>query len=99
MPKRTNSPPQMRQDGDYACVYLHGKRIRMGRWDSADAQKNYRQFLLQWAALPVASTILSEGKATIDELVLAFLSHKKGKCGDADYTTYRPPAINLAVNA
>lgn len=89
MSKNLNSPPKMRTSGGYACVYLNGKRIRLGKKDSEEARKNYLQFLSEWANLQAAAGVSRTGRATVDELALAFLCYKKGKCGESDYGNYR----------
>ena len=38
MPKLTKRPPKLARDGKYAVVYVNGKKVRLGRWDSEEAQ-------------------------------------------------------------
>ena len=49
MPKLNVRPPKLGQDGKYAVVYSGGKKIRLGKAGTEEAQKEYRRFIAEWA--------------------------------------------------
>ncbi len=73
----------MKQDRLYAVVYINGRKIFLGKWDSPEAETEYRRLLAEWASNPVSMGVKSNGSATIDELTLAFLKWAK------EYHEYR----------
>lgn len=79
MPKKKSSkPPVMRQDRKYACVYIAGNKVFLGKWGSEEAEKNYKRVLAEWVSGLGESDISPEGSVTLDELTLQFLRWAKG---------------------
>ena len=53
--RKTGSPPEIKQDGKYAVVYLNGDKVRLGRrYESEEAQNEYRRIIAEWVALGVS---------------------------------------------
>ena len=48
MPKLTSRPPQYKQCGKYAVVYIDGKKNNLGRWGSPEAKGAYARFEAEW---------------------------------------------------
>ena len=46
---------QIRQDRDYDCVYLHGKKVMLGRTGTPEAEAAFRQLQIQVLADPTFS--------------------------------------------
>lgn len=89
MPKLTNRPPKLGKDGNYAVVYAGGKKIRLGKFGSEEAQKNYYRFIAEWGAIGAAAQPHQKKSYLLDELALAFLSWAKDACGKSDFGNYR----------
>ena len=49
MPKLTNRPPQYKQSGKYAVVYIDGKRIFLGLYGSDESKVAYARVLAEQA--------------------------------------------------
>jgi integrase len=81
---------RMRQDRDYACTYLKGKKIQLGRWGSPEADVKFRQLQIQVLTDPTFSFFKQQG-VTVDDLCLAYLNHAK----ENDPSHYH--GINTAV--
>ena len=67
---------QMRQDRDYACVYLKVKKIQLGRWGSPEADAKFRQLQIQVLTNPTLAFLNQQG-LTVENLCLAYLDHAK----------------------
>jgi integrase len=80
----------MCQDRDYACVYLKGKKIQLGRWGSSEADDKFRQLQIQVFTDPTVSFLKQQG-ATVDDLCLAYLDYAQ----EHDPSHYH--GINTAV--
>ena len=94
MPKRKNgSPPVLKRDGVYAVVYLNGKRIRLGRYGTEEANKEYRRIVGEWLALGDVVAANETETSLIDELALAFLRQVKTIYGPSDYGAPRKIAF------
>jgi len=52
--RKTGSPPEIKQDGKYAVVYLNGDKVRLGRYESEEAQNEYRRIIAEWVDLGVS---------------------------------------------
>lgn len=79
MQKKSAKPPVMRRDRDFACVYLTGKKIHLGKWDSEEAEKNFRRIVAEWASgvdhdAPGNS---SDEGSLLDDLCFSFLRWAK----------------------
>jgi integrase len=80
----------MCQDRDYACVYLKGKKIQLGRWGSPEADDKFRQLQIQVLTDPTVSFLNQQGLA-VDDLCLAYLDY----AAENDPSHYH--GINTAV--
>ena len=49
--RRKESLPAIKQDGKYAVVYLNGRKIRLGRYGTNEAQQEYRRKIAEWLAV------------------------------------------------
>lgn len=86
----------MGRDGEYAVVYVNGKKNYLGKFGSEEAQKNYRRFLTEWAAVGGFAALNAGKVCLLDELALEFLTWAKENCGRSDYGNYRT-AIETAL--
>ena len=66
--------PKIRQDRDYDCVYVKGKKIMLGRSGSPEAEAAYRQLQVQILTDPTFSAPTSQ-QVTVDNLCLAYLQY------------------------
>jgi hypothetical protein len=67
---------QVRQDRDYDCVYLSGKKINLGRTGTPEAEEALRQ--LQIKVLPDPTLgFLKSRQIIVDDLCLAYLNYAK----------------------
>ena len=76
---RKHSPTSTRilkvcTDGAYDCVYLHKKRIRLGRTGSPEAEANFRQLQIQVLADPTSLSPKPE-QVMVDALCLGYLKY------------------------
>ena len=78
MSKKCSSKPprilQVRKDGAYDCVYLHSKKIRLGRTGTPEAEAAFRQIQIQILTDPSLASLKPE-RVTVDNLCLAYLKH------------------------
>ena len=65
--------PRVRKDRDYAYIRLDGRKIQLGKWNSPEAEKAYRQLQAVWAANPTAASMKRGETVLLDQLCLAFL--------------------------
>ena len=65
---------KVRRDGNYACVYLNKKKIRLGRYGSPEADKAFRQLQVKVFTDPTLSSLASQQKITVDVLSEAYNS-------------------------
>ena len=67
---------RMSKDRDYACTYLKGKKIQLGRWGSPEADAKFRQLQIQVCTDPTLGFLNQQG-LTVDNLSLAYLDYAK----------------------
>jgi len=67
---------QVRQDRDYDCVYVNGKKIMLGRSGTPEAAEALRQLQIQVLTDPTLG-FLNPQQVTVDTLCLAYLKHSK----------------------
>jgi len=67
---------KIRQDRDYDCVYVDGKKIMLGRTGSPEAEVAFRQLQIQVLTDPSLASLKPE-QVTVDNLCLAYLQHAK----------------------
>ncbi len=96
MPRLSKRPPKMGRDGKYAVVYLNSKKIRLGRYGSDEAQREYRRFLAEWAAIGNVVDPHKKQSYLIEELAAAFLKWAKNVYGDSDYGNFKT-AIEMTL--
>ena len=98
MPKRTSgNPPAPKRDGDYVVVYLNGKKIRLGRHGTEEADKAYRRFIAEWATIGDAVTATNKTESRlIDELAVAFLAWAESVYGPSDFGNFKT-AIGIVL--
>jgi len=87
MPKLLNRPPQYKQSGKYAVVYIDGKRIFLGPYGSEESKAAYARELAE-RANPNFSPPRGED-ITVRELAAAFLDHAKATLKKPNYTHHR----------
>jgi integrase len=63
---------QIRKDRQYDCVYLHGKKIILGRTGTPEAEAAYRLLQIQVLTDPTFSSAKPQ-QITVDQLCLAYL--------------------------
>ena len=68
---------KVRRDGNYACVYLNKKKIRLGRFGSPEADKAFRQLQVKVFTDPTLSSLVSQQKITVDVLSEAYKKFAK----------------------
>ena len=79
----------MKRDGDYAVVYLNGKKIRLGRYGTDVADKEYRRIVGEWLVIGDVATTHKTESYLIDELAVCFLKWAKGVYGNSDFCNYK----------
>jgi integrase len=67
---------QLRKDRDYACAYLKGKKIMLGRWGTPEADANFRQLQIQVLTDPTLTSLQPE-QVTVDDLCFGYLQYAK----------------------
>ena len=86
MPRLKIRPPKLSKDKNYAVVYCNGERLPMGRWGSAEADKNYRRFLSEWAACNQSASNRPGRRANVEDVAAAFLDFAEINIDHRDYT-------------
>ena len=66
--------PKVRQDRDYDCVYVKGKKIMLGRTGSPEAETAYRQLQIQILTDPTFSAAKPQ-QVSVDNLCFAYLKY------------------------
>ena len=89
MPKLLNRPPQYKQSGKYAVVYIDGKRIYLGLYGSSESKVAYSRLVAEIQANPVGFPPKEEKHVTVRELTAAFLDHAKLTLAPIGYSFYR----------
>jgi len=77
--KSSPNPPrilQVRKDRDYDCVYLHGRKIILGRSGTPEAEVAFRQLQIQVLSDPTFMAPKPQ-QVTVDTLCFAYLQHAK----------------------
>ena len=83
-------PPTLKQDGNYAVVYLNGEKIRLGRYGTDEAQQEYHRILAEWLAIGDATGSPKTKKSySINDLAAEFLEWAKKSYGQSDYGNFR----------
>ena len=67
----------IRRDGDYACVYLNKKKIRLGRYGSPEADAKFRQLQIQILTDPSLSSLIPQEQVTVNVLCAGYLKYAK----------------------
>ena len=67
---------QVRQDREYDCVYVNGKKIMLGRTGTPEAETAYRQLQIQVFTDPTLASLKPQ-QVTVDNLCLAYLQYAK----------------------
>jgi len=88
MPKFKNRPPKYCRDGRYAAVYIGGKRIRIGIYDSPESRKEYNRIVAESQSNPTFS-LHGVKDITLDEVAVAYLDHAERRFGKSHYENYR----------
>jgi integrase len=96
MPKLTNRPPQYKQCGKYAVVYVNGRRIFLGLYGSAESQKEYARIIAESKSNPTFS-LHGAKNITLDEVAVAYLDHAEQRFGTSHYENYRT-ALKFATD-
>jgi integrase len=65
---------QIRKDRDYACTYLNGKKIMLGRWGTPEADARFRQLQIQILTDPSFATLKPQ-QVAVEDLCLAYLDY------------------------
>jgi len=92
--KHTSKSPKIlkvRQDRNYDCVYLKGKKIILGRTGTPEAEAAYRQLQIRVLTNPTLASLEPE-QVTVDTLCLGYLQYAK----ENDPSQYS--SIKTAVN-
>ena len=90
MPRRkSGNPPALKRDGDYAVVYLNGKKIRLGRYGTEVADKEYRRIVGEWLVIGDVATTHKTESYLIDELAARFLPWADEVYGNSDFCNYK----------
>ena len=96
MPKLSNRPPQYKQCGKYAVVYIAGKRIFLGLYGSDESQQEYARVVAESKSNPTFS-LQGEKDITLDEVAIAYLDHAERRFGKSHYENYRT-ALKFATD-
>ena len=88
MPKLLNRPPQYKQSGNYAVVYIDGKRNFLGLYGSEESKIAYARVLAERAS-PTLCPPKGEEDITVRELAAAFLDYAKATLKKPNYTHHR----------
>ena len=97
MPKFKNRPPKYCRDGRYAAVYIGGKRIRIGIYDSPESRKEYNRIISESKSNP-AFSLQREKDVTLDEVAIAYLDYAERQFGKGShYDNYRT-ALKFATD-
>ena len=101
MPKLKNRPPQYRQAGKYACVYIGGKRIYLaGDYGSPESRAAYARLLAELQANPTGMPLPNgDRKVTVSELAAEFLDHAKNSSIPLITLTTRLPSLTSLKNS
>jgi integrase len=71
---RKQSPPKLGNNGGFAYVRINSKRTYLGKFGSAEAERNYTRCIAEWAtSTPGISPEI--GTITVNTLMTAFLEH------------------------
>ena len=68
---------QIRQDRDYACVYLGGKKVMLGRYGTPEADAAFRQLQIQVLTDPTLTSFKPQ-QVLVEDLCLAYLQYAQG---------------------
>jgi len=88
MPKLSNRPPQYKQCGKYAVVYIAGKRIWLGLYGSDESQQEYARIIAESKSNPTFS-LQGTKDITLYEVAIAYLDHAERRFGKSHYENYR----------
>jgi len=96
MPKLTSRPPQYKQCGKYAVVYIDGKRIFLGLYGSQESNIAYARTLAERAS-PNLAPPRGEKDVTVKELGAAFLDYAKATLQKPNYTHHRVAVLDFLM--
>ena len=68
---------KIRRDGNYACVYLNKKKVRLGRYGSPEAEVAFRQLQVQVFTDPTLSSLTPREHITVDVLCAGYKEYVK----------------------
>jgi integrase len=91
MSKTRSTPPKMSRNGSTAFMRIDGKRIYLGKFGSAEADKNYARCVAEWASsrgIP-KEWVAPTGSITVDSLSTAFLESMRKNGLPPHYYAYR----------
>jgi len=97
MPKLINKPPQYKQDGKYAVVYYHGKKYRLGRYESPESRVAYARFIAETAIDPAFYPHKGKPNTTVKEVAVAFLDYAEKTLTKPNYTHYRIMVVDFLL--
>ena len=96
MPKLLNRPPQYKQCGKYAVVYIDGKRVFLGLYGSQESNIAYARALAERAS-PSLTPPRGEKDVTVKELAVAFLDHAKATLQKPNYTHHKIVVVEFLM--
>ena len=96
MPKLSNRPPQYKQCGKYAVVYIDGKRVFLGLYGSQESNIAYARALAERAS-PTLTPARGEKDVTVKELAAAFLDHAKAMLAKPNYTHHKIVVVEFLM--
>ena len=89
MPKLKNRPPQYKQMGKYAVIYVNGKRIYLGLHGSSESHAAYARFVAERRINPTFQLAKDEKDIVVSELAAAFLDNAQATANKKDYSFHR----------
>ena len=100
MPKLAHKPPSYRRHrpSGRALVCIDGKRIYLGKWNTAASRKRYHQLVGEWIANDKQTPKPAEDHdATITELIVRFWRFAKGYYRKNGMPTKELPCVREAM--
>ena len=88
MPKLKSRPPEYKQSGKYAVVYIGGKRVFLGLYGSDKSQQEYARIIAESKSNPTFS-LHGERDVTLDEVAIAYLDHAQKRFDRSHYENYQ----------
>ena len=94
MPKLLTRPPEYKQCGKYAVVYINGKRVFLGLYGSAESHVAYSRHLAERAS-PTLTLPKGEKSITVKELSGAFLDYAEATLKKPNYAHHRTAVLDF----